>query len=103
MQTMRSFLVRCSAPAITLGPDDSFLRPEPYSFVHVPRHEIERLFRANLPSLCFDSDLSIVLSQPIYGDRIYLSYSYATAKNLQDTLADVYPISPNDPLPIGSL
>ena len=83
-----------------MGPEDSaFLRPEPYSMIQVPSVQLGALLQAHLPSILFDDAVSCVVTQPIYGDRIYVSCEHRLATVLASEFSDVFPISPTDPMP----
>ena len=81
------------------GPEDSFLRPEPYVVTRVSPRRLRELLADHVPSLLFDSPLTCVLAQPIYLDRIYASCSHEMAARMTAELGDVCPASRQDPLP----
>ncbi|MCS4484978.1 hypothetical protein NXS08_05785 [Gleimia sp. 6138-11-ORH1] len=83
-----------------MGPEDSaFLRPEPYSMIKVPSAQLGTLLQEHLPSILFDDSVSCVVTQPIYGDRIYVSCEHRLATVLAHEFGDVFPISPTDSIP----
>lgn len=61
--------------------------------------QLEALLQAHLPSILFDDSVSCVLTQPIYGDRLYVSCDHRLATVLTSELSDVFPVSPTDPMP----
>lgn len=82
------------------GPEESsFLRPEPYSVIRLPPAQLGTLLQTHLPSILFDDSLSCVVTQPIYGDRLYVSCEDRLATVLVSEFSDVFPISPTDPVP----
>lgn len=85
--------------ATIMGPEESsFLRPEPYSMIRLPSAQLGTLLQAHLPSILFDDSVSCVLTQPIYGDRIYVSCEHRLATVLASEFSDVFPILPTDPM-----
>ncbi|AWE42808.1 hypothetical protein DDD63_08710 [Actinobaculum sp. 313] len=93
--------IRHMRTAALPGPEDSFLRPsEPYALIRETLADMGNLTLASLPSLWFSPDLSIVITQPIYADRLYVSCGTDMATQLTNHLPDVFPIAPTDRLPI---
>ncbi|MBS5918636.1 MAG: hypothetical protein KIB42_03285 [Varibaculum cambriense] len=86
--------------ANTIGPEESsFLRPEPYSMIQLPTGQLGALLQEHLPSILFDDSVSCVVTQPIYGDRLYVSCEHTLATALASELGDIFPVSPTDPMP----
>ncbi|MGQ4574954.1 hypothetical protein ACUH93_00865 [Dermabacteraceae bacterium P7006] len=81
------------------GPEESFLRPEPHALAQAPSGYVDIFLKERLPSLLFNDPLTCVLTQPIYGDRIYMSCTQKVASLLTAELDDVFPISAANRLP----
>ena len=79
--------------------ESSFLRPEPYSMIQLPTGQLGALLQEHLPSILFDDSVSCVVTQPIYGDRLYVSCEHTLATALASELGDVFPASSTDPMP----
>ena len=67
--------------------------------IQLPTGQLEALLQARLPSILFDDSVSCVVTQPIYGDRLYVSCEHTLATVLTSKLGDVFPVSPADPMP----
>lgn len=93
--------IEFTSQATTIGPDHSFLRPEPYAVV---RHSLSSWVThtadlGRLPSILTSPNLHFVATQPIYADRIYVSCTNSLADQLMKSLPDIHPVSPDSPLP----
>lgn len=88
----------------TIGPNQSFLRPEPYTIIRQSlsswaEHTADL---GRLPSILSSPNMHFVATQPIYADRIYVSCTNFLAAQLIKSLPDIHPVSPNSSLPSSS-
>lgn len=67
--------------------------------IQLPTVQLGALLQERLPSILFDDSVSCVLTQPIYGDRLYVSCEHTLATALASELSDVFPASSTDPMP----